>query len=181
MRPAKADPRSVADALVTTFRGEGYAGASLADLAAATGLKSASLYHRFPAGKADMAAAALARAGEDFAPLVLAPLAGDGPPAARLAASAAGVARFYDDGRLACLLAVLALSDAPTSVRAAVGAMLAGWIDALAVTLGEAGAAAPRARAEDRIAAIQGALVLARAGGDTNAFARAVAQLGALP
>ncbi len=180
-RPAKVAPAAVGDALVEAFRRDGFAGASLRDLAAATGLKSASLYHRFPAGKADMALAALAHVGEAFAAAAVAPLGGDAPPAERLAASARGIAAFYAGGAQACLLAVLALSDAPGPVRAAIKAMFGAWTDALAATLGEAGASDPAAEAANRVAAVQGALVLGRAGHGTGAFARAVAQMGARP
>jgi len=41
--------------LTDVFRNVGYDGASLAVLADATGLKKASLYHRFPGGKEQMA------------------------------------------------------------------------------------------------------------------------------
>lgn len=181
MRPGKVDAATVGDALVSTFRSAGYAGSSLRNLAAATGLKSASLYHRFARGKADMALAALARVGEGFGDLVIAPLASDAPPIARLKASAAGTTRFYDQGTLACLLAVLATSDAPDEVRGAVRAAFESWRVALGATLSEAGCADPLAEAEDRIAAVQGALILARAGGGCGAFARAVERLGREP
>ena len=180
MRPAKVGAEAVGDALVSAFRTGGFAGASLRDLGAASGLKSASLYHRFPNGKADMALAALGRAGELFEVAVMAPLAGAGDPEHRLAASAAGVARFYEEGALACLLAVLALSDAPEQVRAAVRAMFARWAGDLAAVLTEGGVVDACQEAEDRIAAIQGALILVRAGAERNVFARATARLAAL-
>lgn len=176
-RPVKIDREVVADALVGAFRRDGYAGASVRDLVAATGLRSASLYHRFPA-KSDMAIAALDRAGEAFAAQIVAPLFGDGPAAERLAASAAGVARFYADGSLTCLLAVFALSDAPPVVLAAVAAMVGSWRDALAATLTETHAD-PHAEAEDRIAAVQGALIVRSGGLGAAAFARAVERMGA--
>lgn len=45
--------------LVVVFRERGYEGATLVQLAAATGLGKASLYHHFPGGKAEMAAVLL--------------------------------------------------------------------------------------------------------------------------
>ena len=75
----------------------------------------------------------------------------------------------------------MVLSDAPAPVRDAVAAMFDGWTGALAAGLAEAGAVDPQAEAQDRVAAVQGALVLARAGGDTAAFARAVQRLAATP
>jgi AcrR family transcriptional regulator len=181
MRPAKVADEAVADALVSAFRRDGYAGAAIRDLCEATGLKSASLYHRFPRGKTDMALAALARAAGGFGAAVVSPLETAGEPAARLKKSAAGLRRYYAGGRLACLLAVLAASDAPEPVREEIAAALARWRDALAGALAEAGADAPGDEAEDRIAAVHGALVLARGTGSTAAFRRAVSRMEAPP
>ena len=177
MRPAKVADEAVADALVSAFRRDGYAGAAIRDLCEATGLRSASLYHRFPRGKTDMALAALARAAEGFGKAVVAPLGGAGDPAERLRKSAAGLRRHYAGGRLACLLAVLAASDAPEPVRKEIAAAFARWRDALAAALAEAGSDAPGEEAEDRIAAVHGALVLARGTGSTAAFRRAVSRM----
>lgn len=181
MRPAKVDPVDVASGLVAAFRAAGYAGATMRDLGAATGLKSASLYHRFGDGKAGMALAALAHVGEEFSRGVIEPLVEAAPTAERLRASAAGIDAFYERGALACLLAVLALSDAPPAVVAAVSEAFAAWRAALATALGQAGHADPGSEAEDRIAGIQGALILSRAGQGRDAFARAVARLGDAP
>jgi AcrR family transcriptional regulator len=182
VRPAKVADGAVADALVSTFRRGGYAGAAIRDLCEATGLKSASLYHRFPRGKADMALAALARVAGSFEKAVVAPLEAEGDPAARLAKSAAGLRRFYAGGRLGCLLAAFAASEAPEPVREEVAAALARWRGALAAALAEAGGGgAPGDEAEDRIAAVQGALVLARGTGSTAAFRRAVSRMEGLP
>ncbi|WP_185965055.1 TetR/AcrR family transcriptional regulator [Glacieibacterium frigidum] len=175
-RPVKIHREVVADALVGAFRRDGYAGASVRDLAAATGLRSASLYHRFPA-KSDMAIAAVQRAGEDFAAQVVVPLTNEDRPADRLAASAEGLRRFYAGGDLSCLLAVLALSDAPPAVEAEIAALLQAWRDALAATLSRFGMVDPVAEAEDRIAAIHGALVVRQGGLGARAFARAAARM----
>lgn len=56
---AKIEPDRVLDGLFEVFRAKGYDGASMADLATATGLKKASLYRRFPEGKSSMANAVL--------------------------------------------------------------------------------------------------------------------------
>lgn len=181
MRPAKVTDEAVAEALVSAFRRDGYAGAAISDLCRATGLKSASLYHRFPRGKADMASAAVARAYHGFGEAVVAPLGPAGNPAAQLRESAEGLRRFYAGGRSACLLAALVASDAPETVRNDVAAALASWRDALAALLAEAGAAAPGDEAEDRIATVHGALLLARGTGSTAAFQRAVSRMGSLP
>lgn len=182
MRPAKIADEAVADALVSAFRRQGYAGVAIRDLCDATGLRSASLYHRFPHGKADMALAALAWASKGFEAAVVAPLEGPDDPASRLRKSAAGLRRFYASGRLGCLLAAFAATEAPEPVREAVAAALGRWRDALAAVLGEAGTVmAPGEEAEDRIAAVQGALMLARGTGSVAALRRAVARMEEWP
>jgi TetR/AcrR family transcriptional regulator, lmrAB and yxaGH operons repressor len=177
MRAVKVESEQVGEGLVAAFRRDGFAGASLRDLKAATGLHTASLYHRFANGKADMALAALDHLSTCFTATVLAPLETDSLPAARLRLSADGVAAFFDDGRLACLLAIMALSDAPPMVHDRVRATFRTWRAALASALDAAGVANAHEVAEDRIAAIEGALILARASGDTGCFARALARL----
>jgi len=181
VRPVKVEADVVVEALLTRFRVSGYAGASLRDLSEASGLKAASLYHRFVGGKPDMALAALDRAGVSFEEAVMAPLMSNRPVSDRLVASAEGVARFYEAGAFTCILAVMLLSDAPASVREKVSAMLAAWQDALAAALTEAGSPDAQGEAEDRLAAIQGALLLRRGDPSSNAFPRAVTRLGKLP
>ena len=55
MRPQKTLDEDVLAGLTEVFQSKGYEAASLQDLARATGLKKASLYHRFPGGKKQMA------------------------------------------------------------------------------------------------------------------------------
>ena len=55
----KVSEEEVVQKLFQVFRLKGFDGASLSDLAEATGLKKASLYHRYPGGKQEMAAAVM--------------------------------------------------------------------------------------------------------------------------
>lgn len=55
----KVSEQEVVERLYQVFREQGFDGASLNELAKATGLKKASLYHRFPGGKQEMAAAVM--------------------------------------------------------------------------------------------------------------------------
>ena len=84
------------DRLTEVFRLHGYEGASLSLIAEATGLKRASLYHRFPGGKEAMAEAVLQRADEIFVSHILAPLTGPGEPSARIQET--GGARLREGG-----------------------------------------------------------------------------------
>ncbi|WP_298894585.1 TetR/AcrR family transcriptional regulator [uncultured Psychroserpens sp.] len=60
MRPQKVQDEQMLNGLMSVMRSKGYDGASLKELSEATGLKKASLYHRFEGGKKDMASAVLA-------------------------------------------------------------------------------------------------------------------------
>lgn len=59
MRPQKVQDVEMLEGLMSVFRSKGYEGASMAELSSATGLKKASLYHRYPGGKKDMTSAVL--------------------------------------------------------------------------------------------------------------------------
>lgn len=171
-------PRSVTEddllaRLARVFSEVGYEGASLSLLAEATGLQKASLYHRFPGGKKQMADEVLASTGTWLETQILAPLAGPGTPAERLATVAANLDAFYHGGARACLLNMLSsprVEDGPfaPAIRQAFEALIAG----LANIAREAGASpsAARQRAERAVMLLQGALVLSRGTGSTQPF-----------
>jgi TetR/AcrR family transcriptional repressor of lmrAB and yxaGH operons len=171
-------PRSVTEddliaRLARVFSEVGYEGASLSRLAEATGLQKASLYHRFPGGKKQMADEVLAATGAWLSADILAPLAGPGLPQDRLAIVAANLDRFYQGGARACLLNMLSsprIEDGPfgPKIRAAFEALITG----LASLAAEAGAspAKARQRGERAVMLLQGSLVLARGIGSTAPF-----------
>ena len=165
--------------LTRVFQDHGFEGASLSRISAATGLEKASLYHRFPGGKEQMAVAVLAHVGQSFVENLLAPLRETGPLAARIRETGRRIQAFYEDGRRSCLLDTLSLRDGSPGLHESVGRTYAAWRDAFAATAREAGldAGLARRRAEEAIMGIHGALVLARATGDTRPFVRAVARL----
>jgi TetR/AcrR family transcriptional regulator, lmrAB and yxaGH operons repressor len=165
--------------LTRVFQDHGFEGASLSRISAATGLEKASLYHRFPGGKDQMAEAVLAHVGRWFLENLLAPLRETGPVAARIRETGRRIQTFYEDGQRSCLLDTLSLRDGSPALHDAVGRTYAAWRDSFAAAAREAGLAAAlaRRRAEEAIMGIHGALVLARATGDTKQFARAIARL----
>ena len=174
--------RSRADltqALRDVFRARGWDGASLSDLAAATGLNRASLYHHFPKGKADMAAAALADVETRLAEEMLAPLRGAGTPRARLSAMGRTLSDYYRGGELGCLLGALARGQGEHGLGERVGRAFSDWIEALQALAAEEGLGERRAH-ENALAvvvAIQGALVLSTATGSPEPFALTLARL----
>jgi TetR/AcrR family transcriptional repressor of lmrAB and yxaGH operons len=167
------------DRLSDLFRRVGYDGASLGAIAMATGLQKSSLYHRFPGGKQQMAAEASASVIDEFAASVLAPIGSDAPLEDRVAAIAANLDRFYDGGTRYCLVDMLSIGDPGSDAASNLAAAVAAWIAVFASLAREAGAddVTARARAEDAVATIEGALVVARVTGDRSAFRRAVDDL----
>lgn len=179
MAVQKLDDDTLLDRLTGVFRLYGFEGASLSRISKATGLGRASLYHRFPGGKEEMAKAVLERAGRWMTYGVLDPLSSRGTPTRRIRLMAERLHEFYSGGRQSCLLDSLSLSSEQGEIRKRVKAGMTAWTRALAAVAREAGVPAKRAqqRAEDAIARIQGTLVLARATDDRRPFERALHEL----
>jgi len=168
----------VLNRLTRVFRESGYA-ASLSQLSEATGLQRASLYHYFPGGKAEMAAAVIERSNRILGEEILAPLLEPGDPAKRLRAMMRGLDRYFDSGRESCLLGSLTLGGSRRGFEEHIEAGFAAWIAAVASVLAEAGwpRREARTRAEDAIFAIEGALVVCRGMGDAAPFRRLLRDL----
>ena len=105
----KVEADVVLQKLFDLFREQGYSGASLSQLAEAAGLKKASLYHRFPQGKEQMASAVLDYTNAWVEAHIRGFLRRPGDPVARLADALAGIRLLYDDGRKPCILRALSL------------------------------------------------------------------------
>ncbi len=165
--------------LAKVFRQYGYEGATLARLSEATGLGKASLYHHFPKGKEEMAAAVLNQMKHWFEERILTPLRDGGAPADRIRTMSKNVDELYNRGQQTCLLSVLALGESKDLFHTQIRFALNIWLDTLAKVLVEEGLdpECARQRAEDAILQIQGALVLARGLDDTAPFERVIKRL----
>lgn len=161
------------------FRQHGFEGASLAEITAGTGLGKGSLYHFFPGGKEEMAAAVLEDIDGWFEREVFAPLRDEPDAASAIRASLAAVEQYFRSGRRVCLVGVFALGEVRDRFAEQVEGYFARWRTALAAALQRAGRSEPDAgdAAEEAVLAIQGALVLARALDDPAVFTRALARL----
>lgn len=166
-------------ALAEVFREHGYEGASLSLISKATGLGKGSLYNFFPGGKAEMAAAVLADIDGWFAAHVFAPLREGGDPRQAMAAMFDAVTDYFRSGRRVCLVGALALGDTRDRFAGPVRSYFASWIEALAAALVKSGRSPEAAvtLAEETVAGVQGAIVLARALDRPKVFERSIAQL----
>jgi TetR/AcrR family transcriptional regulator, lmrAB and yxaGH operons repressor len=153
------------------FRRQGYAATGINQILEAADVKAGSLYHHFPAGKAELAAAVVDGVGGDITRLLRTFLATDASPAEivdrwidMLADGLAG------DRRDGCPIEPIATESvhASPAVRTAAARAFDGWCAAVAERLTADGwssdAASSTARAV--IALIEGALVLSRTAGD---------------
>lgn len=157
------------------FRAKGYHGTSLAEVTAAAGAPTGSLYHFFPGGKSALATAALRESGAAYQTLFefIADDAAD---------PADAVAHFFDgaadeleltDFIEICPIGGVAREMANTdeAIRQATSEVFAAWVDALAQRLRTAGL--PPGTASDLattvVAALEGAFVLTRSHRDAAA------------
>jgi TetR/AcrR family transcriptional repressor of lmrAB and yxaGH operons len=172
-RRAQARGASSRSAFVHTagrlLRRQGYAATGLNEIVTASGAPRGSLYFHFPGGKEQLAITAMEQVGEQLARAIEAILASSDELPQSLArlvdALAAGLeASDYADG---CPIATVALeaSAASEPIRLAASAAFASWIAVLRARLVEEGFgdAAAQRRALLVLAAIEGALILARA------------------
>jgi TetR/AcrR family transcriptional regulator, lmrAB and yxaGH operons repressor len=177
--PALLSRDEVIDKLMLVVRRSGYDGASLAELSKATGLGKSSLYHYFPNGKDDMVRAVLDHLATQLRDSVFTPLRARGPARRRVEGMVTPIDEYYRGGRESCILGNLVLGTSRTRFRPQLKAILDEWIDALAAALVDGGLtrAIARARAEDAVIRIEGALILAGAMGDVSLFQRSLKQM----
>jgi AcrR family transcriptional regulator len=166
-------------AAAEVFRTHGFEGATLRRLSEATGLEKASLYHRFPRGKEEIALAVAERVNQWFSENVFEPLEGDGTPSTRVRLIAHKLREFYGDGSKPCTLDTLSLSGGGDALAAALQAGLLGWLEAFTRISKESGlpAATARSRAEQAIIEVEGALVLSRVLRHNKLFLKVISRL----
>jgi TetR/AcrR family transcriptional repressor of lmrAB and yxaGH operons len=159
----------------TLFRRQGYAATGLNQILDDAGVKAGSLYHHFPGGKQELAAAVVEAAGADIEQLLLAALAQDVPVTAVvdgwLDLLIAGLAADCRDG---CPVEPIATESVHASelVRRAAARAFDGWCAAISQRLRAEKWSDERAdeTALAVISVIEGALMLSRTRGDAAAL-----------
>lgn len=183
MRNQKVDPENVDMKLFETFSELGYDGASMELLAQATGLKKASLYHRFPDGKKGMAQHVLKIVEEWILQNIVAVSADKNiKPETRLKKVIAAVDELYNGGANNCLLRTLTIGTDADAFKENVSncfTLLADSFAEIAIDLGLSPKAAMQ-QAKLISPLIQGSLVLAGATGDKSYFKNSLATIPVL-
>ena len=160
------------DMLVRTamrlFRQQGYASTGLQQILAESGAPKGSLYHYFPGGKEELAEAAVRLAAKLIADMLAGHAARCKTPAAFVKAYCTTMAGWMEDSqfRSGCPIATTMLETAPHSehlTKAGVEA-IDHWIGIVATVFEGVGDSKmhARARAQTLVAAMEGALLLAR-------------------
>jgi TetR/AcrR family transcriptional repressor of lmrAB and yxaGH operons len=173
------------DAAATLFRRQGFAATGVNQILETAEVKAGSLYHHFPDGKQELAAAVVATVGGDIEALLRQFLA-SGRPVTEIVDGwidllAAGLAGDQRDG---CPIEPIATESVNASplVRTACARVFDGWTAAIAERLSTDGWSAETANrtAQAVIALIEGALILARISGRPTALDAAKASVPAL-
>ncbi|WP_341486764.1 TetR/AcrR family transcriptional regulator [Pararhizobium sp. A13] len=162
--------------LAEIFREHGFEGASLSIIGEKTGLGKGSLYHFFPGGKEEMAAAVLNEIDTWFENHIYRPLREAEDSRTAISAMCRTVADYFDSGRRVCLVGAFALDNVRDRFTDQIRVYFADWKAALAAALQRAGHDEAKASelAEEAVISIQGGLVVARALGDPSLFERAM-------
>jgi TetR/AcrR family transcriptional repressor of lmrAB and yxaGH operons len=176
---------ALVDTAATLFRRQGYAATGVNQILEAADVKAGSLYHHFPDGKHQLAAAVVDRAGADIECRLREVLTTDLPVTdivdGWIDLMAAGLACDQRDGCPIEPIATESVNASPLVREAAVRAF-GGWCDAVAERLRNDGW--PTARATQTalavIALVEGALMLSRTTGDPAALHAAKAAAGTL-
>lgn len=161
------------------FREFGFAGTSLSEITARTGLGKGSLYHFFPNGKTEMAEAVLHNIDTWFQENVFIPLRESDDSLNGIFDMFDAVNTYFDSGNRICLVGAFALDNTRDQFLQDVSGYFTEWIAALAIALRRSGftPAVAKSLAEDTVLGIQGALVLARSQDDPKIFIRTLKRL----
>jgi TetR/AcrR family transcriptional repressor of lmrAB and yxaGH operons len=183
MPTQKVNPENVDRKLFETFRKLGYDGTSMEILAQATGLKKASLYHRFPKGKKEMALHVL-NIVEHWIDENIFSVSSNNKikPEIRLKKMITAIDELYNGGTNNCLLRTLSIGTDADAFKDSVHRcfnLLADGFATVSIDLGNSPAVA-KEKGENLNLLLQGSLVMAGATGDVSYFKNLLSKLPSL-
>ena len=180
MRPRTVEDTEMLQGLMQVLRSKGYDGASLSQLAAATGLKKASLYHRFPGGKKEMTEAVLSFVEQWINEYVVQVLTNpDLKPETRLKQTLKSIDELYESGNQLCLLRSLSTDSGLALFGAQISRCISIWEDAF-IQLGISLSLDPiesKQLATQNLVEIQGSLIIAKSMQEPKVFAQTLNQI----
>ncbi|MCL5244297.1 TetR/AcrR family transcriptional regulator [Cellulophaga sp. 20_2_10] len=173
MRPQKVLDKDLLTALGKVFRSKGYEGTSIKDLSEATGLKKASLYHRFPDGKEEMANSVFSHIDEWVKETIFFALNDESiVPQARLKQAIDHISTLYNGGSYSCLFRAFSMENGLQLFEKHISNGITAYIKAfntvgLALKFNKKEATE---HAVQTLIEIQGSLILTKALNDTSIF-----------
>lgn len=177
MRPQKVSDRDLIDKLFTVIRANGYEGASINELADYTGLKKASLYHRYPGGKEEIVKAVLKDINDWSEKHVAGILESPNLDAdTRLEAVLSNISALYSKGKKNCIFSSLALGKGLDLFGQDIKTGLRIWTRAFTTygqSIGLTRLAAEK-KADEAMVIIQGSLVVCRIMDDKTTWDKAL-------
>jgi TetR/AcrR family transcriptional repressor of lmrAB and yxaGH operons len=181
----KPGPRQqMIESAVALMREQGVEGASFSRVLERSGAPRGSIYHHFPEGKAQLVEEATRYAGEFIAAGLAAALQSDDPVAAirGFTASWERILEKWDYGAGCTVVAAALEGDRTPGAREAARDAFTSWQELLAGAFGEQGVPEERARslAALTVAAVEGAVVLARAERSPEPLERVADELSTL-
>ncbi len=180
MRPQKISDTTILIGLTHVFRSKGYEGASLKNLSEATGLQKASLYHRFPNGKQEMATAVLHHLGKWVeAHVFQALLDTDLTPEIRLKNGVSAIRELYNGGHETCIFRALSMQGGIALFEEQIRNGMTEWLSVFKKIGVAFGLHIPQAEqaALQALIEIQGSLIVSKSLGDPSIFEHALQHL----
>ena len=165
---------------MSVFRAKGYDGASLNELAEATGLKKASLYHRFPGGKKEMTSAVLDFMESWIITKVYKVLSDDKiTPKDRLQEALTNISAVYGGGKEVCLYRSLSMDTGMALFGEKIEKGISQWLESFSILGQSVGQNEETAMqmAKQSFIEVQGSLVLSKAMNSTEPFQNAIQQI----
>lgn len=177
MRPQKVDDIVLINNLMSVIRSKGYDGASLNELAAASGLQKASLYHRFPGGKKDIVMSVLNHINEWTNINIINVINNTNTsPENKLNTIIQNLNIFYDSGNNACIMKTLSMDNSFNLFGDYLKQGMQVWIKSF-IELGllfNLSESKSKTVAEQVLIQIQGSLVLSKTLGNNTPFIKAL-------
>lgn len=169
----KVTDQELLERLLAAFREVGFDGISMSELGKIAGIQKASLYHRFPNGKLEMAKTVLDYIETESQTSIVGVLKNSSrEPQSRLKSAFKAIDALYEGGRLNCILRALSLGSAAELFREQIGGIFSDWIDGFTQVGLEVGKTPKDAKrlAQQVVIRVQGVLVVSRTLQDPSLF-----------
>ena len=177
MRPQKVNDTELLNKIVGLIRSRGFAGTSLSTIAELTGLKKASLYHRFPGGKEEIVLTVLKHTSSWVKTNILDELKNsDKKPSDRLNNALIKISAHYNNGLNQCLFRSLSMEIGDDLFKDELHNGMLQWLGAftkLGVDFGNSYDTSEK-KAMEVITLLQGSLVICNTLNTTTPFKETV-------